>query len=117
MPPQEIPRAGGAGPEVPQSAAEAERLVRARFAVPAAPDGSPGQLRVTEFPLGYVVRTAAPPPERSGSTPRPAEPGGSSFIVARDNGEIVTVPNYPPSQAIEVFRKRFRPTAPPTPDH
>jgi hypothetical protein len=103
----EIP---ASGPQpVPGNAEEALELVRRRFGQPTLPDGTPAPMRVHEFDLGYVVYTVVPKPTGPGGVPLPAPPGGSNFVVAKDNGEIATVPNYPPEQAAQVFRKHYRP--------
>ncbi|MGW0563838.1 hypothetical protein ACWDZ4_25305 [Streptomyces sp. NPDC003016] len=100
--PHQQPHPVPAGPE------EALELVRSRFGQPTLPDGTLVPLRVEEFDLGYVVYAVRPEPA-AGGVPRPAEPGGSSIVVAKDNGEIATVPHYPPPLAIEVFKKHYRP--------
>ncbi|MGW7197662.1 hypothetical protein [Streptomyces chryseus] len=93
---------------VPADAQEALELVQDRFGLPTLPDGTSAPLRAHEFDLGYVVYAVCPPPADVGGVPQPAEPGGSNFVVAKDNGEIVTVPNYPVELAIQVFKKHYR---------
>lgn len=53
---------------------------------------------------------ALPPTAPVNGVPRPAEPGGSQVVVAKDNGEIALVPSLPPALAIEVFRRHCRAT-------
>ncbi|MBB1246882.1 hypothetical protein GL263_25510 [Streptomyces durbertensis] len=77
----------------------------ALFAVPPAPDGSVRTLEVREFDEAYVVRPSGPAPAASGARPTPAEPGGSTFVVAKAGGEVTTLPNYPCEQAIASYRR------------
>ncbi|MEV8312066.1 hypothetical protein AB0P36_33360 [Streptomyces flavidovirens] len=94
------------GPTCPEEALE---LVKSRFGRPTLPDGTLVPLQVEEFDLGYVVYAVYPKPAAVAGVPQqPAEPGGSSLVVAKDNGEIATVPNYPPELAIKVFKKHYR---------
>ncbi|MCZ9343886.1 hypothetical protein NGM37_39695, partial [Streptomyces sp. TRM76130] len=61
-----------AGPE------EAVRIVRSRFAQPKRPDGSPAELSVHEFDLGYLVYpTPRPVASGPGRPAAPAPPGGA----------------------------------------
>ncbi|MFG2138292.1 hypothetical protein [Streptomyces sp. NPDC048650] len=91
---------------VPSSPDEALESVRRQFGEPRSFDGTPAPLHVQEFDLGYLVyATFAKPVDRNGR-PVPAPPGGSSFVVAKDSGKISTVPNYPPEQAIALYRKQ-----------
>ncbi|MFI5758879.1 hypothetical protein [Streptomyces sp. NPDC051569] len=94
---------------MPRTPGEAVHLVRRRFGQPTLPDDTPAPLHVHEFDLGYVVYGVLPRPTDQGGVPRPAQPGGSSFVVTKDSGDIATVPNYPPEQAAEVFRRHYRP--------
>ncbi|MFH9224909.1 hypothetical protein ACH4NT_08620 [Streptomyces lydicus] len=58
-----------------------------------------------EFDLGYLIQVGWPLPEDP--TAPPAEPGGSNIIIAKGTGEVTYVPNHPPKQAMEHYR-RFR---------
>ncbi|MFI9358388.1 hypothetical protein ACWGLP_14470 [Streptomyces lydicus] len=94
------------GPTTPQEALE---LVRSRFGQPRNTDGSPAPLQVREFDLGYLVYATYPPrvtPVDANGRPLPAQPGGSSLVVAKDTGTVSTLPNYPPQQAIALYRKQ-----------
>ncbi|MET9516903.1 hypothetical protein [Streptomyces sp. NPDC002994] len=97
----------GRAPSTPE---EALRLVLGRFGQPRLPDGSPAPMRVEEFDIGYVVYAVFPQPTAVNGVPRPAEPGGSHVVVAKDDGETALVPNFPPELAIEVFRRHYRAT-------
>ncbi|CAL9424896.1 hypothetical protein SUDANB145_01927 [Streptomyces sp. enrichment culture] len=89
----------------PTSPEEAVRIVRSRFAQPTAPDGSPAELSVHEFDLGYLVYPTPRPTEPgSGRPAAPAPPGGAKVVVSKEDGETVTVPNYPTEQAIALYR-------------
>ncbi|MEU9486021.1 hypothetical protein AB0D83_20545 [Streptomyces decoyicus] len=93
---------------VPTNPDEALEAVRRQFGLPHSFDGTPAPLHVQEFDLGYLVyATYAKPVDRNGR-PVPAPPGGSSFVVAKESGAISTVPNYPPEQAIALYRKQLR---------
>ncbi|MEU8684726.1 hypothetical protein [Streptomyces sp. NPDC048611] len=100
-PPQPPPH-GGPRP-VPASAEEALEIGRGHF--PAVwPDGEEPTLRVHEFDLGYLVYPVFPP-RPPGAYPR--DPGGSHIVVAKADGGISALPNYPPEQAAELYRRHF----------
>ncbi|MBA2809425.1 hypothetical protein E0500_018975 [Streptomyces sp. KM273126] len=89
----------------PTTPDEAVDIVRARYAQPKLPDGTPAELQVHEFDIGYLVYPTFPPrPEASGPR-QPAPPGGAKIVVSKETGETVTVPNYPTEQAIALYRK------------
>ncbi|MFF8896575.1 hypothetical protein ACF082_03700 [Streptomyces lydicus] len=94
---------------VPTTPQEALEWVRSRFGPPRNTDGSPALLQVLEFDLGYLVyatyATQGAPVDANGR-PLPAQPGGSSVVVAKDTGTVSTLPNYPPQQAIALYRKQ-----------
>ncbi|MCK1796241.1 hypothetical protein MTQ01_09540 [Streptomyces sp. XM4193] len=94
--------------EPPASGAEALERVLEQYGRPVGPDGVPAAMHVEEFESGYVVYPSFPLPEPINGVPQPAEPGGSNYVVAKDNGEIGVVPNYPPAKAIEVFERFYR---------
>ncbi|MFJ6748491.1 hypothetical protein ACIQNI_09900 [Streptomyces sp. NPDC091266] len=98
---------------VPASPEEALELVRGAFGQPHSADGTPAPLQVREFDLGYLVYAVFAKPVDKQGRPVPAPPGGSSFVVAKDTGQISTLPNYPPDQAIALYRKQNGPTAAP----
>ncbi|MFI9048462.1 hypothetical protein [Streptomyces sp. NPDC053427] len=92
--------------DVPANPDEALESVRRQFGQPRSFDGTLAPLHVEEFDLGYLVyATFAKPVDKNGR-PVPAPPGGSNFVVAKDTGKISTVPNYPPDQAIALYRKQ-----------
>ncbi|GFE13213.1 hypothetical protein Sgleb_12600 [Streptomyces glebosus] len=90
----------------PTNAEEALESVRRQFGQPRSFDGTPAPLHVKEFDLGYLVYATFARPVDQNGRPVPAPPGGSSFVVAKDTGKISTVPNYPPDQAIALYRKQ-----------
>jgi hypothetical protein len=87
---------------------QALAIVRSRYAQPNLPDGTPAPMHVHEFDIGYLVYAAFPPTTDASGRPRPAPPGGSKVIVAKDTGETVTVPNYPVGTAIALYRKQHQ---------
>ncbi|KPI00664.1 hypothetical protein OK074_5757 [Actinobacteria bacterium OK074] len=91
----------------PATPDDALAIVRARFAQPRLPDGSPAELRVHEFDIGYLVYTVFPPRTDAAGRPQPAPPGGAKIVVSKATGETVTVPNYPTEQAIALYRKNL----------
>ncbi|MER5752741.1 hypothetical protein [Streptomyces sp. NPDC002088] len=93
-------------PAPPTTPEQALAIVRGRYAQPKLPDGTPAELRVEEFDIGYLVYTVSPPVTDAAGRPRPAPPGGSKIVVSKDTGETVTVPNYPTAQAIELYRRQ-----------
>ncbi|MET8679856.1 hypothetical protein ABZW18_20315 [Streptomyces sp. NPDC004647] len=104
--PQAVPTA------VPTSAEEALGMVRSKYGQPLTHDGTPAPMHVHEFDIGYLVYATFPPPAPDAAgRPRPAQPGGSHIVVAKDTGDTFTVPNYPVEAAIAVYRKQHRPNA------
>ncbi|MFF0733937.1 hypothetical protein ACFYVK_20205 [Streptomyces chartreusis] len=93
-------------PAPPTTAEQALAIVRGRYAQPKLPDGTPAELRVEEFDIGYLVYAVFPPITDAAGRPQPAPPGGSKIVVAKDTGETVTVPNYPTQTAIALYRKQ-----------
>ncbi|MFG2827893.1 hypothetical protein ACGFWI_10570 [Streptomyces sp. NPDC048434] len=93
-------------PTPPTTPEEALAIVRSRYAQPKLPDGSPAPMHVHEFDLGYLVYAGFPRTPDASGPPKPAPPGGSKVIVAKDTGETVTVPNFPTEAAIELYRKQ-----------
>ncbi|MGP4013442.1 hypothetical protein [Streptomyces sp. 4N124] len=89
-------------PATPDQALE---IVRARYAQPKLPDGTPAELNVHEFDIGYLVYAVFPPRTDPAGQPQPAPPGGAKIVVSKETGETVTVPNYPIEQAIALYRK------------
>ncbi|GHH31541.1 hypothetical protein [Streptomyces lanatus] len=85
---------------------QALAIVRGRYALPTLPDGTPAELRVTEFDIGYLVYAVFPPVTDAAGRPQPAPPGGSKIVVVKDTGETVTVPNLPSEEAIALYRKQ-----------
>ncbi|MFE0257227.1 hypothetical protein [Streptomyces sp. NPDC059010] len=101
--------ANSADPAPPITSEQAVALVRSRYAQPRLPDGTPAELRVEEFDIGYLVYAVFPPVTDAAGRPRPAPPGGGKIVVSKENGETVTVPNYPTETAIALYRKQRRP--------
>ncbi|WP_328355575.1 hypothetical protein OG800_15105 [Streptomyces sp. NBC_00445] len=89
----------------PVTPAQALEIVRARYAQPKLPDGTPAELQVHEFDIGYLVYAVYPPRTDAAGPPQPAPPGGAKIVVSKETGETVTVPNYPTEQAIALYRK------------
>lgn len=95
-------------PGVPASGEEAVARVMEAYGRPSWPDGTPAPMNVKEYEVGFVVWPTFPQPEPVNGVPQPAEPGGSHYVVAKDNGQIALVPNFPPDTAIEVFVRHYR---------
>ncbi|GGW57028.1 hypothetical protein GCM10010503_37900 [Streptomyces lucensis JCM 4490] len=93
-------------PAPPTTAEQALDIVRSRFAELRLPDGSPVELRVQEFDIGYLVHAVFPPVTDVAGRPQPAPPGGSKIVVSKESGEAVTVPNYPTQAAIDLYRRQ-----------
>ncbi|MFF4359580.1 hypothetical protein [Streptomyces sp. NPDC001604] len=91
-------------PTTPDQALE---IVRSRYAEPKLPDGTPAELRVHEFDIGYLVYAVFPPTTDAAGRPRPAPPGGAKIVVSKETGESVTVPNFPTEQAIALYRQNL----------
>jgi hypothetical protein len=101
----DIPAPAPQGP--PTTPAQALEIVRSRYAQPKLPDGTPAELRVHEFDIGYLVYAVYPPRTDAAGRPQPAPPGGAKIVVSKETGETVTVPNYPTEQAIALYRKNL----------
>ncbi|MFJ7078859.1 hypothetical protein [Streptomyces sp. NPDC098781] len=95
-------------PAPPTSSEQALAIVRGRYAQPRLPDGTPAEMRVEEFDIGYLVYAVFPPVTDAAGRPRPASPGGSKIVVAKETGETATVPNYPSEAAIALYRRERR---------
>ncbi|MFJ9413570.1 hypothetical protein ACIRPT_05315 [Streptomyces sp. NPDC101227] len=93
---------------VPTNPEEALESVRGKYSRPRSFDGTLAPMHVQEFDLGYLVYATFAQPVDENGQPVPAPPGGSSFVVAKDTGNITTVPNFPPDQAIALYRKQRR---------
>lgn len=93
-------------PAPPTTPEQALDIVRSRFAEPRTPDGSPAELRVEEFDIGYLVYAVLPPVTDVAGRPQPAPPGGSKIVVSKETGEAVTVPNCPMQAAIDLYRRQ-----------
>ncbi|MFF2808546.1 hypothetical protein ACFVT2_15510 [Streptomyces sp. NPDC058000] len=97
----------GAPPKVvPISADHALEIGRAYFP-PVGSPGGPVSLLVHAFDEGYLVHAGRPAPEDP--TAPPASPGGTHIVIAKSNGDVTTVPNFPPESAIAVYRQWYRP--------
>ncbi|MGC9542594.1 hypothetical protein [Streptomyces sp. UG1] len=90
----------------PTTAEQALAIVRGRYAQPRLPDGTPVELRVEEFDVGYLVYAVFPPVTDAAGRPGPAPPGGSRIVVCKETGETVTVPNCPTETAIALYRRQ-----------
>jgi len=95
-----------ADPAPPTTPEQALAIVRERYAEPKLPDGSPAELRVEEFDIGYLVYAVFPPVTDAAGRPQPAQPGGSKIVVSKETGETATVPNYPTEAAIALYRRQ-----------
>ncbi|MFF5479659.1 hypothetical protein ACFY5C_20270 [Streptomyces sp. NPDC012935] len=93
-------------PASPASCEQALAIVRSRYAQPKLPDGTPAELRVAEFDIGYLVYAVFPPVTDAAGRPQPAPPGGSKIVVCKETGETVPVPNYPTAAAIALYRRQ-----------
>ncbi|ELS56964.1 hypothetical protein STVIR_2081 [Streptomyces viridochromogenes Tue57] len=80
--------------------------MRNRYAQPKLPDGTPAELGVEEFDIGYLVYAVFPPVTDAAGRLRPAPAGGSKIVVSKETGETVTVPNYPAEAAIALYRRQ-----------
>ncbi|MGW1028630.1 hypothetical protein ACWD4J_33935 [Streptomyces sp. NPDC002577] len=101
----DTPASGPQGP--PTTADQALDIVRSRFAQPKLPDGTPAELHVHEFDIGYLVYAVFPPRTDTAGRPQPSPPGGAKIVVSKETGETVTVPNFPTEQAIALYRKNI----------
>lgn len=93
-------------PAPPTTPEQAIDIVRGHFAEPRLPDGSPAELRVEEFDIGYLVYAVFPPVTDAAGRPRPAPPGGSKIVVSKETGETVTMPNHPTQAVIDLYRRQ-----------
>ncbi|ANZ18565.1 hypothetical protein SNOUR_26545 [Streptomyces noursei ATCC 11455] len=91
---------------VPTSADHALEIGRAYFP-PVGSPGGPVSLLVHEFDEGYLVHAGWPAPEDP--TAPPVSPGGTNIVITKSNGDVTTVPNFPPESAIAVYRQWYRP--------
>jgi hypothetical protein len=101
----DIPTPTPQGP--PTTPDQALAIVRSRYAQPKLPDGTPAELNVHEFDIGYLVYATFPPRTDASGRRQPAPPGGAKIVVSKETGESVTVPNYPIEQAIALYRKNL----------
>ncbi|MFF4949959.1 hypothetical protein [Streptomyces chattanoogensis] len=92
---------------VPASAEEALAAARTHFG-PVSEDGTPGSLHVEEFDIGYLIYAVFPPPADPGTPP---SLGGSNLVIAKIDGALVYLPNFPSETAIALYRRKFRPNA------
>jgi hypothetical protein len=65
---------------------------------------------VHEFDTGYLVYATFP--VSRGPHPLPPPAGGSNVVISKVNGCITDVPNYPPDEAVAVYRRFYRPGTP-----
>lgn len=87
---------------------QALAIVREHHAQPRLPDGTPVPLAVYEFDTGYVVYADFPASTENGRPLRPAPPGGSKVVVAKDTGACVVLPAYPNEATVEMYRRHLR---------
>ncbi|WP_327665323.1 hypothetical protein [Streptomyces sp. NBC_00498] len=83
----------------PTTTDEALAAARSRFEV-LDTAGNPAPLHVVEFDTGFLVHAVMPPPPPGTQAPL----GGSHMVIAKDDGAITYVPNFPPDSAIELYR-------------
>ncbi|MFF0625409.1 hypothetical protein [Streptomyces sp. NPDC004296] len=100
------PGAGAPPKVVPTSAEHALEIGRAYFP-PVGSPGGPVSLLVHAFDEGYLVYAGWPAPEDP--TAPPVSPGGTNIVITKSNGDVTTVPNFPPESAIAVYRQWYRP--------
>ncbi|MGW7064745.1 hypothetical protein ACWGHM_40510 [Streptomyces sp. NPDC054904] len=91
----------------PTTPAQAVETVRSQYAQPKLPDGTPAELEVHEFDIGYLVYAVFPRRIDTAGRPQPSPPGGAKIVVSKETGESVTVPNYPIEQVIALYRKNL----------
>lgn len=80
---------------MPANADEALEIGRQHFPEIGSP-GGPSGLFVHEFDIGYLIHASWPP--AADPTAPPAEPGGSNVVIAKDDGEVSFLPNFPRSR-------------------
>ncbi|BDM67441.1 hypothetical protein HEK616_09280 [Streptomyces nigrescens] len=108
-PPPLPPQAADEGPRpVPANADEALDIGRRHFPEVGSPDG-PASLHVHEFDLGYLVHAGWPAPEDP--TAPPASPGGSNVVINKENGDVTFLPNFPPAEIEDLYRRVYRPSS------
>ncbi|WP_241777682.1 hypothetical protein [Streptomyces sp. CT34] len=100
--PGQQPSGGPVQQVVPTSAEHARDIGRAYFPPVGSPDG-PVSILVHEFDEGYLVQAGWPAPEDP--TALPSSPGGANIVIAKSDGEVTYVPNFPPEPAIELYRR------------
>ncbi|KIZ18830.1 hypothetical protein SNA_06110 [Streptomyces natalensis ATCC 27448] len=93
-------------PRIPDTAEEALEIGRAHYP-PVGSPGGPSGLFVHEFDVGYLIHASWPAPEGPAGMPR--DPGGSHVVIAKRDGGVTAVPNFPPESAVEVYRRYHRP--------
>ncbi|UQA95493.1 hypothetical protein [Streptomyces halobius] len=106
-PPPLPPQAEPTGPQpVPANADEALEIGRNHFREVGSP-GGPSGLFVHEFDIGYLIHASWPRPEDP--TAPPMELGGSNVVIAKADGEVSFLPNFPPEAAVELYHGTYRP--------
>ncbi|ARF55421.1 hypothetical protein [Streptomyces gilvosporeus] len=98
--------AASVAPRIPATAEEALEIGRAHYPAVGSP-GGPSGLFVHEFDVGYLIHASWPAPEGPAGIPR--DPGGSHIVIAKRDGGVTAVPNFPPESAVEVYRTWHRP--------
>lgn len=108
-PPPLPPQAVDEGPRpVPANADEALEIGRQHFPDVGSPNG-PASLHVHEFDLGYLIYAGWPLPEDP--TAPPASPGGSNIVINKENGDVTSLPNFPPAEAEKLYHRIYRPSS------
>ncbi|KOG47734.1 hypothetical protein ADK74_10270 [Streptomyces decoyicus] len=69
--------------------------------------GGPAELYVHEFDIGYLIHAGWPAPEDP--TARPSDPGGTHIVISKIDGKVADVPNFPPEDAVELYRESYAP--------
>ncbi|MFJ9468566.1 hypothetical protein [Streptomyces caniferus] len=101
LPPTPPPLPPRTGPQpVPTNEAEALEIGRNHFPAVGSP-GGPVALYVHEFDIGYLIHAGWPPAEDP--TAPPADPGGSNVVISKIDGEVTSLPNFPPESAVELY--------------
>ncbi|GAA3174741.1 MULTISPECIES: hypothetical protein [Streptomyces] len=101
-PPPIPPEARTTGGPVPRSADEALEIGRNHFPPVGAPGGPTG-LFVHEFDEGYLIHPGRPLPDDPSAPP--AQPGGSNVVIAKEDGEVTFLPNFPPPEAVKLYHR------------
>ncbi|MFG3116533.1 hypothetical protein ACGF4C_19235 [Streptomyces sp. NPDC048197] len=108
-PPPLPPQVADEGPRpVPANADEALEIGRQHFPDVGSPNG-PASLHVHEFDLGYLIYAGWPLPEDP--TAPPASPGGSNIVINKENGDVTSLPNFPPAAAEKLYHRIYRPSS------